>query len=236
MAVRGEDFLLGGVGDAEGAKGLTLPGVFGTAAAREPGAVALADERGGERSWAQWAAEVDAVACGLQELGVGRGDVVAVQLTNGVPFATMLLAVAAVGGVLLPVHVGYGEADVGALFARVEPVMLACEPGSTALSVAGSAGAPESLRRVLLADDGKTADERTDEAAGSVETLSLSDLQARYAGRVPEAVGVEPGWPMLVLPSSGTTSTRPKLCLHIARRPADEHARGGRARGCPVRC
>jgi pimaricinolide synthase loading module/candicidin polyketide synthase FscA len=219
VAVRGEDFLLGGVGEAEGARGLTLPGVFRAAAAREPGAAALADEEGWSATWGQWAAEVDALACGLQELGVEPGDVVAVQLPNGAPFATVLLAVAAVGGVLLPVHVGYGEADVAALMTRVEPVMLVCEPGSTALAVAGSTEAPKSLRHVLLAH--QKADARAAEpssggqsAAESIETVDFADLQARYEDRVPEAVAVEPGWPMLVLPSSGTTSTRPKLCLH----------------------
>ncbi|MFR0359486.1 AMP-binding protein [Streptomyces sediminimaris] len=199
------------MGDAEGDGGLTLPQVFARAVRREPQAVALTDEHGSARTWEQLAAEVQSVACGLQELGVRAGDAVAVQLPNGVDLATAVLAIAAVGGVLLPVHVGYGEADAAALLARVEPAALVCASGSTAWSLVGSGGAPESLRAVLIGGG------EADGAGGAGEpaaVVGVGELRTRYAGRTAEPVEVEAGWPMLVLPSSGTTSARPKLCLH----------------------
>ncbi|WP_329792566.1 AMP-binding protein [Lentzea sp. DG1S-22] len=39
-------------------------------------------------------------------------------------------------------------------------------------------------------------------------------IRAEGAGGVPRPVAVEPSMPFVALPSSGTTSTRPKICLH----------------------
>src|SRR2546427_237765 len=47
-----------------------------------------------------------------------------------------------------------------------------------------------------------------------VGAVRLAELRSRFAGRVPAPVAVRPEWPLVVLPSSGTTSARPKLCLH----------------------
>ncbi len=211
MAVRAQDCLLDAVGGAEGGGGLTLPEVFAQAVRREPRAVALTDERGSSHTWEQLAAEVQSVAKGLQQLGVGAGDAVAVQLPNGRDLASVVLAIATVGAVLLPVHVGYGEADAAALLDRVEPTALVCAAGSTVLSLVTSGGAPQSLRAVLIGagevdDAGRTAE--------SVEVVSVGELRTEYTGCAAEPVDVRPDWPMLVLPSSGTTSARPKLCLH----------------------
>ncbi|WP_405792537.1 AMP-binding protein [Streptomyces sp. NBC_01506] len=199
------------MGDAESSGGLTLPEVFAQAARREPQAVALTDEHGSSRTWEQLAAEVQSVARGLQQLGVGAGDAVAVQLPNGVDLASVVLAVATAGAVLLPVHVGYGEADAAALLDRMEPAALVCAAGSTVLSLVTSGGAPKSLRAVLIGDGEADV---AGETAESVEVVSVGGLRAKYTGRAAKPVDVRPDWPMLVLPSSGTTSARPKLCLH----------------------
>src|SRR5690349_5347812 len=106
-------------------------------------------------TWAEWAADVDAVARGLQELGVGTGDVVAVQLANCGAFETVHLAVSAIGAVLMPVHAGYGSAEVLALLARVHPAAVVLPPGSqaegSALRSAALTAAVPSLRAVLVA-------------------------------------------------------------------------------------
>ena len=67
--------------DRSGAGRFTLPDVFAAAAAAggDGPAVFCAD---GFRSWARWRTEADALARGLQEAGVGPGDVVAVHLPN----------------------------------------------------------------------------------------------------------------------------------------------------------
>ncbi|MDH6125721.1 type I polyketide synthase [Kitasatospora sp. GP82] len=187
--------------------GLTLPGVFEAAVNAAPDAVALTD---GDRSrtWRQWKSEVDALAYGLQELGVGIGDVVAIQLPNCWEFETLHLAVAAVGAVMMPIHQGNGSADVRALLERVEPVVVVL-PGGSARDEGAPAwqslrSAVPSLRAVLVAG----------EYDDSPDVLSVDRLLASRLGSSPRPVDVRPELPFVLIPSSGTTSARPKLCLH----------------------
>ncbi|MFF7636303.1 beta-ketoacyl synthase N-terminal-like domain-containing protein [Kitasatospora sp. NPDC008050] len=193
-------------------RGLTLPAVFAAAVSVDPDAVALTD---GDRSrtWRQWSAEVDALARGLQELGVGVGDVVAVRLPNCWEYATLHLAVAAVGAVMMPVHQGNGSAEVSALLERVDPAVVVLGPGAPGSGDGGQAAAGRalltavpSLRAVLV----------TGELAGEPDprVLPVQRLLADWLGSAPHPVDVHPDLPFVLIPSSGTTSARPKLCLH----------------------
>ena len=58
---------------------------------------------------------VMALAGGLARLGIGRGDVVAVQLPNVVEFPIAYLAIAALGAVTSTLHMVYGPAELQAL-------------------------------------------------------------------------------------------------------------------------
>ncbi|GAA1643193.1 type I polyketide synthase [Actinoplanes couchii] len=172
-------------------RGLTLPAVFARAVAAGGPAVAIVD---GDRSftWEQWRTEVDAVARGLQEAGVGPGDVVAVQLPNSVEYQTTHLAVGEIGAVMLPLHNGIGRRDVLALLHRADPVVLVTADAGAAAELLAET---PSLRTVLTPDVWHaTAD--------------------RWRGHRPRPVQVRPDLPMLLLPSSGTTSQRPKICVH----------------------
>ncbi|MEU4210833.1 beta-ketoacyl synthase N-terminal-like domain-containing protein [Streptomyces sp. NPDC026206] len=223
----------GGAGSALG--GFTLPGVFKAAVAAGADAVALTY---GRRSltWRQWEAEADALARGLQELGVGAGDVVAVHLPNSVEFQTLHIAVATVGAVMMPIHQGNGSKDVHALLARVEPAVVVLPHGSTQgrggqggegpgnaetgdeepgrqepgheepLSGRALLRTVPSLRAVVVA--GPAGEEP---APGVV---SLDSLRDTWAGSAPHPVEVRPDMPFVLVPSSGTTSARPKICVH----------------------
>ncbi|MEV7597125.1 beta-ketoacyl synthase N-terminal-like domain-containing protein [Kitasatospora sp. NPDC089797] len=221
MSVHSDDYAIDPAAGAPGALGgHTLPGVFAAAVRRAPDAVALVD---GERelTWRQWRAEVSALARALQELGTGPGDVVAVQLPNCWEYQTAHLAVAVIGAVLLPVHAGYGAADVRALLERVDPsaVLLAPEAADTAAALAA---AVPSLRAVLIAGDpdelpptGDLSPERAPvRSPGQAPVRSLARAMAEQAGREPHPVEVTPDHPLVLVPSSGTTSARPKICLH----------------------
>ncbi|GGU93169.1 hypothetical protein GCM10010502_53480 [Kitasatospora aureofaciens] len=224
VSVHSDDYAIDPAAGAPGALGgHTLPGVFAAAVRRAPDAVALVD---GERelTWRQWRSEVAALARALQDLGTGPGDVVAVQLPNCWEYPTAHLAVATIGAVMLPVHAGYGAADVRALLGRVDPtaVLLAPEAADTAEALAA---AVPSLRAVLVAGDvaedrtGTGTADRAGEVAGRPAALppgvrSLARAMAERAGREPHPVEVRPDQPLVVLPSSGTTSARPKICLH----------------------
>ncbi|RKN77575.1 acyltransferase domain-containing protein [Streptomyces klenkii] len=201
-------------------RGLTLPGVFEAAAASAPDAVAVVD---GDRSWTwqEWRADVAAMARGLQESGVAPGDVVAVRLPNCWEFETLHLAVAAVGAVLLPVHHGTPDADVHALLTRAEPVLLVLAgPGDEAAATARALlrDVP-SLRVVLTAGTGGADGTGGVARAGGTgpgepEVIPLDDLLTDWKGAGPQPVDVTPEMPLVLVPSSGTTSDRPKLCVH----------------------
>ncbi|MGP4001128.1 beta-ketoacyl synthase N-terminal-like domain-containing protein [Streptomyces sp. 8N706] len=200
--------------------GFTLPEVFEAAVGSAPDAVAVVD---GDRSWtwAQWRADVAALARGLQESGVAPGDVVAVHLPNCWELQTLHLAVAAVGAVLLPVHHGTTAPEVHALLTRAEPVLLVLsasgsESEATARSLLESV---PSLRGALMA--GALEAGREEPGVGSLEAGrqepgvgSLDGLLTAWAGSGPRPVDVTPDLPLVLIPSSGTASARPKLCVH----------------------
>ncbi|MGA5822922.1 beta-ketoacyl synthase N-terminal-like domain-containing protein [Kitasatospora sp. NPDC094028] len=206
MPIHSDDYAIDPVaGSPRALGGHTLPGVFAAAVARAPEAVALVD---GDRelTWRQWADDVAALARALQELGVVPGDVVAVQLPNCPEYHTAHVAVATVGAVLLPVHAGHGAADVRALLARSEPVavILPPEAADTAPELLAHVA---SLRAALVAG-------HPDELPRAPHVHALDRLTADWAGHAPLPVEVRPEDPLVLIPSSGTTSARPKICLH----------------------
>ncbi|MFE7811657.1 beta-ketoacyl synthase N-terminal-like domain-containing protein [Streptomyces sp. NPDC057433] len=207
VPVHADDYVIRPPGAREGElDGLTLPAVLADAVRTGGDAVALVDgER--ERTWREVRDDVDALARALQEAGVGPGDVVALHLPNCWEYVTLHLAAASVGAVTLPVHRGNAPADVRALLERVGPAVLALpagtqEPGGPLAAAALRESLP-SLRAVLVTGDG---------AAGGTE--SVQGLLDRWAGERPRPVEVRPDAPFLLFPSSGTTSARPKICLH----------------------
>ncbi|MFD3735980.1 beta-ketoacyl synthase N-terminal-like domain-containing protein [Streptomyces sp. NPDC058632] len=207
VPVHADDYVIQPPGAADGGlDGLTLPEVFAAAVRGGGDAVALVDgER--TRTWREWRAEVDALARGLQEAGVGPGDVVALHLPNCWEYVTLHLAAASVGAVTLPVHRGNAPADVRALLERAGPTALALPSGTQEadgpLSAVTLRKALPSLRAVLVTGG---------DAADGAETVE--GLLARWAGERPRPVEVRPDAPFLLFPSSGTTSARPKICLH----------------------
>jgi acyl-CoA synthetase (AMP-forming)/AMP-acid ligase II len=208
MAITPEDYLTGPGGDIGGLGGYTVPGVF--AAAGSGDAVAVADGTG-FRSWSQWDAEAAALACGFQELGVRAGDVVGVWLPNCWEFLTVHVALATIGAVQLPLHMANGAGETRALLTRTEAqalVLPAAHGGRSLLSIGARLrqDVPSLGRMFISGSEPSGAD------ASSV--VSLPALTARWLGSRPAPVRIAPDDPLLAVPSSGTTSERPKICLH----------------------
>ncbi|MDT4991686.1 MAG: candicidin polyketide synthase FscA, partial [Actinoplanes sp.] len=207
MAVLDSDYAIDPRGHSETRLGgYTLPAVFGAAVDARPDAVAITDGPR-TRTWREWKSDVDAITRGLQDLGVEPGDVVAIQLGNSWEYETLHLAVAAAGAVMMPVHLGHGSADVLALLHRVDPAVLVLAPaamrGTDPQTPESLLAAVPSLRAVLVAGD--------EVEPGARSLNALLDTWVEYE---PLPVDVRPDMPLALLPSSGTTSARPKICVH----------------------
>jgi len=90
---------------------LTLHDGFDTTVAAQPDAVALIT-RDRRYSFAEFKAHADALAAGLLEAGIGRGDLVAVQLPNWPEFCFLQIALSRIGAVIQPVHMVFREREL----------------------------------------------------------------------------------------------------------------------------
>ncbi|MGO4615378.1 beta-ketoacyl synthase N-terminal-like domain-containing protein [Nocardia sp. 2YAB30] len=182
----------------------TLPSLF-NAAAEAAGDEPAVFVDGGYRSWTRWRAEADALARGLQDLGIGKGDVVAVHLPNCWEFLTVHIAVAAAGAVMLPLHMGLGVHELHSLLARTRAVTLVVTADRRRELTPELRQDFLALKHVLVVGD-------VDDPSSSV--LSLEEVVLRWAGSAPLPTDVAPEDPFVLLPSSGTTSLRQKICVH----------------------
>ncbi|WP_019926721.1 type I polyketide synthase [Nocardia sp. BMG111209] len=182
----------------------TLPALFRAAAAAggTTGAVWVGDEL---RSWDRWRTESDALTRFLQESGVGPGDVVAVHLPNCWEFLTLHVAVAAAGAVLLPLPMALGAYEIRALLARTGAVALAVG-ADRYRALLPALGAEFATLRPTLVVGGD------DESTGG--HCAIDHAVRRWTGTAPLPVEVSPDDRFVLVPSSGTTSLRPKICVH----------------------
>ena len=87
------------------------------AASQTPDAPAIAGD-GRSLSWGALAQRVAALAGGLKALGLGPGDVVAVQLPNRAEYLVSYLAICAIGGVMTTLYMPYRAAEMEPLLAH----------------------------------------------------------------------------------------------------------------------
>ena len=142
------------------------------------------------------------LAGALHGVGVGPSDRVAIMLPNGLEFPLLWLAVARVGGVVVPVNPGYGESDLthvlrdsGARLAIGEP-----EQMPKLGAVADSCPELRTLRRVAALS----------EAAQAEAAQPGAPQEAARAGC--RAAADRPGDVVTIQYTSGTTGF-PKGCL-----------------------
>jgi len=93
---------------------LTLHGGFDQIVARDGGRVALITPARAY-TFAEFKAEADALAAGLLGIGIGPGQIVAVQLPNWVEFCFLQIALSRIGAVIQPMHTVFRERDIGNL-------------------------------------------------------------------------------------------------------------------------
>jgi acyl-CoA synthetase (AMP-forming)/AMP-acid ligase II len=186
--------------------GYTLAAVFDAAVALHGDEPAVFDQAR-FRTWNEWASDAHALARAFQELGVGAGDVVALHLPNCWEYLVGHIALGAIGAVMFPIPMAYGEHELRVLLERSSAAVLVIptsyhqqnllEMGQRLLS------ALPSLQRLIIAGDEQSA-----------AIPGIARLLRQWAGALPRPVRVAPDDPIALLASSGTTSLRPKICLH----------------------
>ncbi|MBE1469310.1 class I adenylate-forming enzyme family protein [Kibdelosporangium phytohabitans] len=152
-----------------------------------PDRTAIIDDDG-ELTYAELDSQVRRWAAGLAGLGVTAGDTVATQLPNGRHTCIADLAVAAIGGVVLPYPVGRGVKEARSLLTRSGAVAAIVDPTHAVQTQTLQREIP-GLRHVVVT---------------SAPVLGESDFQA---------VAVDPDGPARMLVSSGSES-EPKLVLY----------------------
>ena len=182
-------------------------------AGKDPGSVAILHGSElrplAELSWGELREQVAAVAAGLREIGVGRGDRVVAYLPNVPEAIVAFLASASLGAVWSSCSPDFGAASVVDRFAQIEPTVLFAVDGyryggkdfDRTETIAALQEAMPSLRRTVVLpylDPGPDL--------GSLEAaIGWEELVAAGRGAELEFDRVPFDHPLWVLYSSGTT-------------------------------
>jgi len=190
------DYLFEPAGDRAALRGLTSRAALAATAASVPGGLAYVD--GPLRlTWRDVAERVVALADALAAGGIGAGDVVGVHLQNSAAYAIAHLALADLGAVTLPLHAPYRAAELVQLLAATDAV--ACVlAGESASTLAARRGELPALLALVQVD--------YDTAAFAIDGR-VGPARARPAR-------IDPDAPFALVPTSGTESPAPKLCMH----------------------
>ena len=148
------------------------------------------------------------VAATLAEAGLRRGEVVAIQLSNGWRACAVELAVAAAGAIALSYPVGRGERDTRALLGRSGAAVAVLDaadgdldaPG--AVTALGRNGELPQLRDVFVVGKASRACASLDAALEGHGSVSWSPTEA-----------IDPDGPVRILVSSGSEG-EPKMVLY----------------------
>jgi acyl-CoA synthetase (AMP-forming)/AMP-acid ligase II len=186
-------------------RGETLLDVIERAASEDPDAqlVLASDTHAGIVRVGNLPARTRAVAAAFAALGVGKGDVVAVQLPNWPMTLEAYLGAVAVGAVLVPIVHTYGPAETGFILEQSGASVLLCPDRWANVDFHARLDAMPWAERgtvVMVGDDVR---------AGAIAWPDF--LGAAPDGMEP--VALDPDDPLLVVYTSGTTAD-PKGVLH----------------------
>lgn len=168
------------------------------------GRVAVTDEAGRSRTFAELGHSVPRIAGALRARGVGAGDVVAIVSPNHIDYSAVALAVLRLGAVLTPANPAYTQAEVRSQLEGAGACAVVAHPSTIECVL----GAVEGLPAVhTLACTGSEAELPPVAAAAGVAAL---DTWRRGAATVERTADGVRGSSLAVLPFSSGTTGLPK--------------------------
>ncbi|MDX1376974.1 MAG: AMP-binding protein [Burkholderiales bacterium] len=175
----------------------TLSGWLDARAAESPRHAAIRT-LGGEIAYVELRARCERFASGLHALGIGRGDVVTVQLPNVPEFLVAYLAIARLGAVMSTAHMPYRGAELRTLLghsrARAHVCLSKTKDGAPAAEALKLKSQLPTLEHVIALG----------ETVPGVH--GFSELLASHAP-LPEDLESAPADPFLLLYTSGTSAS-----------------------------
>jgi cyclohexanecarboxylate-CoA ligase len=171
---------------------------------------ALVDVHGRYR-YRELAALVDACALGLIDLGVRRGDVVAVQLPNWKEFVVLMLALERIGAVMNPVAPIFRQRELRVMLRLAQPVAMVIPASFRGFDyqemIAGLRSAAPSLRTVVVLGG------RPGPGMTSWDALVEQGRSSKWGPEVLALLQPDPNEVAELMFTSGTTG-EPKGVLH----------------------
>ncbi|MGA5560764.1 class I adenylate-forming enzyme family protein [Streptomyces platensis] len=205
---------------------LTFTEALERAAARRTGPAVWDGLR--HRTWRDCLLAAERAAGALHRAGLRSGEVLAAQLPNCWELVVLHAATARLGVLLLPLHSAYGAHEVRSLVEQAGAAALVARSTYRGQNRVGEIRALRercpSLRRVWVSyggsADGGSADSRLPGPGlprpghtGLPDSAELLTGPPVPVAELPDRPR-DPHTPLVLLASSGTTSRRPKLCVH----------------------
>ncbi|WP_067862539.1 AMP-dependent synthetase/ligase [Nocardia shimofusensis] len=158
-------------GAAPGISAATLPQAF-QATVSERGERDALVVHGEKRSmsWHDYAVAVEEVATGLAALGIGRGDTVAIMLSNSPEFHIVDMAALHLGATPFSIYLTSSPEQIAYLFDNADNTVVVAE--ERFLDVIAATHAPL-LKHVVVSDGDRSG------TVGNAEVLSLTELRRR---------------------------------------------------------
>src|SRR5690606_15739704 len=98
-------------------------------------------------SFNDWVRAADGLAAVMRELGVRRGNVVAIALPSSIDYAICYAAVVRIGAIATGINLRLGQREIASILDQCAPKLLVAE---TDLSIPSTTANPEVLRRSEL--------------------------------------------------------------------------------------